>query len=158
MANETKTLSPNLSVDVNELGRLFSRPAATIRFWSTKKGLPQRPDGNYDLKSSIFWLEKYYRTSAKPQVKFESLEQQQIAELLGVTRQTIAAWTRAGMPRNSNSTYDLKRVCRWILEHYQDLAAKLYQERLAGLQNKLCRNVRQLEKFFERENNIFPRS
>ena len=158
MANETKTLSSDLSVDINELGRLFSRSAGTIRFWTKKKDLPQLPSGCYNLKSSIFWLEKYYRASAQPKVKFESLEQQQIAELLGVTRQTIAAWTRAGLPRNSNSTYDLKRVCRWILEHYQGLAAKLYQERLAGLQNKLCRNVRQLEKFFERENNIFPRS
>ena len=158
MANKMTTLSPDCCVDINELGRLFSRSAATIKFWTTKKGLPRRPDGNYDLKSSIFWLEKYYRTSAKPKVKFESLEQQQIAELLGVRRQTIAAWTRAGLPRNSKSTYDLKRVCRWMLEHYQGLAAKIYQERLASLQNKLCRNVRQLEKFFERENNIFPRS
>ena len=158
MANEKTILRTNFYVDVNELGRLFSRSASTIKFWTEKKGLFRQPDGNYNLRSSIFWLEKYYRNSAKPKVKFDSLEQQQVADLLGVTRQTIASWSREGLPQNSNKTYDVKRVCRWILGYYQGLAAKTYQERLTGLQKKLCRNIRQLEKFFERENNIFPRS
>ena len=151
MANETMTLRPDFRVDVNELGRLFSRSAATIKFWTEKKGLVRQPDGSYNLRSSIFWLEKYYRNSAKPEVKFDSLEQQRLADLLGVTRQTLAAWTRAGLPRRSDRLYNIRDACKWLAQQHPKIAERKYQLRLSNIRKKLRRNLAQCERFFNKE-------
>lgn len=106
-----------------------------------EKGLIRQLDGTYNLRSSILWLEKYYRNSAKPIVKFDWLEQQQLVELFGVKRQTIAAWVRSGLLRWANKSDDLRTVTHWMRRYYQDLAAKEYKCRLGAIpktQKKSC--------------------
>lgn len=41
----------------------------------------------------------------------------QLASILGVSTVTVAAWTKAGMPKLAKGRYDLPAVVPWALEH-----------------------------------------
>jgi len=138
----------------SDLLYLFGIGEQVFQRW-VKQGLPCEPDsGRFSLVKVIRWREKCHHTIERQQVKVDGLSQQQLAGLLGVSRQTLSAWGQSGL-KKTNGGYNLKYVCRWMRCYYQGLAAKSYQKRLTNLRKKLCRNVRQLERFFEHENNIF---
>lgn len=48
-------------------------------------------------------------------VDFRKLSQKQIASALGESDRTIRNWTKKGMPRNPDKTYDLPAVIKWML-------------------------------------------
>jgi len=82
----------------------------------------------------------------------DRLTQLQLAELLNVTRQTIAKWGEAGLPRReSDNLYELRAVFTWLRGYYQSRAAKAYRKKLKALRKKISRNVQQIERFLERE-------
>ena len=58
-----------INISASELARLFSRTRSTIDYWTRVKGLPVNESGTYNVKRSILWLERYYKSSAKPKVK-----------------------------------------------------------------------------------------
>jgi hypothetical protein len=75
------------------------------------------------------------------------LSQLQVAALLNVSRQTIFIWSRVGLPRNPDLTYDPAAVVRWLRTFYRAGAQKKYQARLESLRRKFRRNIAQIERF-----------
>ena len=136
----------HLLLSTNELARLFGRSSGAIEFWTKRKGLPRRDDGKYDLKNSLLWLEKYLQ-SKRPVLKTESLDQQQLAAMFGVTRQKIAAWARSGLPRRIDKTYNLQAVCKWLTALHPKIAEGKYQQRLTVIEKKLRLNLAQCQRF-----------
>ena len=76
-----------------------------------------------------------------------SLSQKELIVLLGVSRQSVAVWTRAGMPRGRDGTYSLPDVLRWLRVFYRRGAAAVYEKRLSVMRKKLTRNCRQQLRF-----------
>lgn len=48
-------------------------------------------------------------------MKFEALQQKDIAAAFGTTARTIRTWTAKGMPRNSDGTYSLPSCIEWSI-------------------------------------------
>lgn len=142
------------TVSLSELARLLGKSQGCIWAWYKNKGLPRQPDGMFCLPVVLRWLIQFYENNHKTRVKFNSLTQEQLADLLGVTRQTLTAWGRARLSKNRNGTYDMKQVCHWLRKYYQNIAERKYKGRLKSLQRKLDRNVRQLLRFIKHENSI----
>ena len=140
----------NINVSASELARVFSRTRSTIDYWTKSKGLPVNESGSYNVKKSILWLEAYLRNK-RPAVRIDALEQEHLANLFCVTRQTIASWTRAGLPRRADKAYDLRVVCKWLVSSHSRIAEKKYQKRLSNIRKKLRRNIAQCERFFDKE-------
>lgn len=47
---------------------------------------------------------------------FEHLKQVTLAKAVGVSRNTILQWTKAGMPRNDDKSYSLPECITWLIE------------------------------------------
>lgn len=116
------------NVTMLELSRLFGRSLGAIQAWVKYKNLPSNSDGTFNLKSSICWLEMHYRQSATIKITLTDLTQGQLAELLGVSRQSIFNWGKEGLPRNGDG-YDLKVVLRWLSEFYDKLYKNRYKKK-----------------------------
>ena len=76
-----------------------------------------------------------------------SVNQKELIAMLGFSRQSVATWTRAGLPRHADGTYSVASVMRWLRAYYAANARKKYEARLALMRRKVTRNVRQLERF-----------
>lgn len=118
----------NLSVRPAGLAFLVGRSWGTIQFWTKYKGLPRNGDGTYNLKVALRWIEHHYKDSTAIKISLVSLSQQRLAELLGVSRQTLHDWTEKGLPRNSDGSYDFLVVLRWIPKFYEKLYRNKYHK------------------------------
>jgi len=76
-----------------------------------------------------------------------SLNQRELIVLLGVSRQSVALWSRTGLPRHADGTYSVASVLRWLRAYYAASAEKKYQNRLVGMRKKITRNCRQQLRF-----------
>lgn len=139
-----------LTVNKTDLAWLLHTSVSNIEKWK-KVGLQQKSDGKFLLSDALAWLKERHNIELKNKLTAVSLSQQDLVVLLGVTRQTLTAWGRAGLPKNRNGTYNIKQVCSWLRSHYRQAAQREYHEWLNTVKKKLCRNVRQLEKFIARE-------
>lgn len=144
----------NSDVTLSQLARLLGRtPGAITAFVS--KGLPRKPNGTFHLRTALKWYGRYFENMKIREFIPAKLSQKKLAEILGVHRHSISAWQRdRKFTRNKDGSYDLKRVCQWLRLYYRDIAEREFQKRLAILQKKLCRNVRQLELFFAKDTTI----
>jgi hypothetical protein len=120
-----------------------------------KGGLPgpNEADGRFTLPEVIRWREKLYAAELSKILKPDRLSQKKLAELLGVTRETIAAWGLSGLPRRDDRHYDFSAVCQWLRSYYIAVADKRYERRLSACRRKICRNIRQIERFLSDEKN-----
>jgi hypothetical protein len=66
---------------------------------------------------------------SKP-IDFSRLTQREVAEAFDVTSRTVRYWTQAGLPRNADGTYGLKRACEWWALHR---AGHFYEPTKAGI-------------------------
>jgi len=156
MANETqlldvKSMDPDWfdsEIKASQLARLLGRGSGAIIGW-TAKGLRRNSNGNFNVRQAIHWYSSYIEKQKRQVIIPEKLSQEQIADLLDVARQTVASWSRAGLPQNSNKTYDLKRVCGWLRVYYASSAKREYQDRLETMRKKVARNAAQLQRFLD---------
>lgn len=135
----------------SDLAALFGVSVLKVERWSSQ-GMPQGLDGFYTLSEALRWILKGLRTDLGRKLLQGSLTQKELTIILQVSRQTITEWGRAGLPRRVDGTYSLGVVMRWLKCHYLTSAKKEYEQRLVTLQKKICRNVRQLEKFLAGNN------
>jgi len=140
-----------LTVNKSDLAWLFHTSEATVEKWK-KSGLHQKSDGKFLLSDALAWLKEQHRIELQNKLTAATLDQQQLSKLLGVTRQTVTAWSRAGLLKNRDGGYDLKRVCCWLREYYQRIAERNYQGRLKTIRRKIHKNVKQIEKFLDKDN------
>jgi len=133
----------------SDLIQLFGISRIVLERW-IKAGLPCELDAQFMLTKVLRWRENYFREQARQKVLLSRVTQQDLARLFNVSRQTIVNWGRTGLPRNQDGSYSLQQVVCWLREFYKQIAEREYRSQLAALRKKLCRNVRQLEKFFEK--------
>jgi phage terminase Nu1 subunit (DNA packaging protein) len=132
-----------------DLAYLFGKSSKIIRAW-VRDGMPTNPDGSFNLSAALRWHEQQHEVDCSRSLTADSLTQLDLAELLNVTRQTVTAWSKAGLPRNpKNGSYDFAKVCKWLRTYYAACAERKYQTRIEALRRKVRRNVRQIERFFE---------
>lgn len=117
------------NVTMLELSRLFGRSLGAIQAWAKYKNLPCNPDGTFNLRNSICWLEAHYRQSATIKFALTDLTQCQLAELLGVSRQSVFDWGKEGLPRNGDNSYDLMVVLRWLPKFYDKHYKNRYKKK-----------------------------
>lgn len=97
---------------VRDLCRLTGQTAHQVDYWYRKHAMPKNPiDGTVDLGAFFAWYEKFIvdQHSFDP----NRVRQIELEPFLGVTRQTVAQWTAAGLPRNADGTYSLAAVFKW---------------------------------------------
>jgi len=123
------------NVTESELSRLFGRSRGAIRAWVKYKNLPRNTDGTFNLKSSIHWLSAHYRQSATVKITLSALTQYQLAELLGVSRQSVFDWGKEGLPRNGDNSYDLMVVLCWLPKFYDKHYKNKYKKSGVGKNN-----------------------
>ena len=111
-----------------ELSRLFGRSQGAIWAWAKYNNLLRNPDGTFNLKNSICWLKAHYRQSATIKITLSALTQCQLAELLGVSRQSVFDWGKKGLPRNGDNSYDLMVVLRWLPKFYDKIYRDKYKK------------------------------
>ena len=140
MKNEISRKAPMLlseqNVSPGDLARLIGKSSGAIEHWSKYLGLPCRPDGTFNLRTALYWITNYYEKLRMPPLSLGEVSQEQLAALLGFTRQTVWAWVKEGLPQNENGTFDLRIVLRWIGPHYQRHYQKEFEKRLQELQKK----------------------
>jgi len=135
------------NIATSDLLYLFGIGEQVFEQW-IKQGLPCEPGGRFSLSKVLRWLKERHRTELARALTPDRLSQQQLAALFAVTRQTVTAWGRAGLPRNpKDGNYDLAEVCQWLRSYYAACAERKYQARIKALRRKLTRNVKQLEWF-----------
>lgn len=105
----------NFTVTKSELARLVGRDIGCIDRWTRVGGLPGKENDRFHLRTALSWIERHYKHSLTIHFSLNGLTQQQLAELLGVSRQAIHNWDRLGLPRDDNKLYDLQLVLRWLL-------------------------------------------
>jgi len=137
----------------SDLATLFGRGTPVIRAW-VRAGMPRNHDGSFSLAAVLRWREKQHTAERLSTLAPDRLSQPQLAALFDVTRQSVTAWGRSGLPRNTDGSYNLKEVCQWLRSYYAACAERKYQTSIGTLKRKLARNVRQLERFFFRKNKI----
>ena len=119
-----------------DLARLIGKAPGTPLQWTEHLGLPRRPDGTYNLQTALHWITNYYEKLRMPPLALSEVSQEQLASLLGFSRQTVWQWQKEGLPQNENGTFDLRIALRWIGPHYQRHYQEEYEKRLQELQNK----------------------
>ncbi len=63
MRKEQVTLAERrITLGMSELARLFGRSNGAIDYWTKHKGLPRRPDGQYDVASVFLWWQEYQKS------------------------------------------------------------------------------------------------
>ncbi|OHB77249.1 MAG: hypothetical protein A2Z25_12045 [Planctomycetes bacterium RBG_16_55_9] len=134
------------AVSESDLAWLFHRSPATIRKW-VRAGLARRPDGSFLLADVLAWHEGQHHKEIAGRPDANKLGLQQLAELMGTSRQMIWAWSRAGLPKTSKGTYSLVSVLPWIRSYYEAAAEKRFERRLEAMQKKLSRNLAQCQRF-----------
>ena len=92
-----------LTVNKSDLAWLFHTSEATVEKWK-KSGLQQITEGKFLLSEALSWLKEQHKKEIKNKLMTGTVNQQDLADLLGVSRQTITAWGRAEIPRNANKT------------------------------------------------------
>jgi len=112
------------TVTQSELSRLTGRSFGCIAAWTKYGGLPKTKNGRYHLRTTLVWIENHYREKATIQISLSALDQFQLSDLLGVSRQTINKWVRLGMPWDEKR-FDLQLVCRWMSGRYIDKNKKI---------------------------------
>ena len=126
---------------------LFGVGKKRLEQWKLQ-GLVVRTDGRFSLSKVCRWREARHKIELAARLKTDGLSQNQVAELLGVSRQTLTAWSRYGQPC-AKEGYSLPVVVRWLRCHYLEVAKKEYTKHLATVRKKLRRNIRQVEKFLK---------
>ena len=116
-----------------ELARLIGHDAGYIERLTKFNGLPQTRKGRFHLKTSLRFIENHYRNSAEIKISLASVSQQNLAQLLGVTRQTLHDWAAKGLPRNSDGSYDVSVVLKWLPHYYQQIFLKRKAKKLDKL-------------------------
>ncbi len=129
----------------SDLIRLFGVHQSTLDLWQNQ-GLPVEADGRFLLTRVLRWREQQHRAELTARVQTLTVSQRQLGKLLGVSRQTLAAWTRAGLKRGKQG-YELPAVVRWLQCHCRRTANAEYEKRLAAIRRKLRRNIEQLDRF-----------
>ena len=115
-------------VTESELSRLFGRSLGAIRAWVKYKNLLRGADGTFNLRNSICWLENHYRQEATIKISLSALTQGQLCDLIGMSRQTVFNWGKAGLPRNGDGSYDLMVVLRWLPKFYDGFYREKYKK------------------------------
>lgn len=101
-------------VPVKLLARLCGRTVDQMEYLYRTYQLPKNPDGTVDLGQFMPWFERHIaRTHTFDPGRVKQIE---LEPFLGVTRQTVAAWTKSGMPKNADGTYSLAEVFAWRIE------------------------------------------
>ena len=118
-----------LTISEGDLLMLFGIGKPRLNAW-LKAGLPRRADGRYLLTEVCRWVVKHQRDIEQQKVTLSNVTQQDLISLTGKSRQTIFDWTRAGMPRNPDKSYNLSEVIRWIRNFY-DCVYKVKHQRIA---------------------------
>ena len=134
-----------------DIGYLFGIGEKTVQRWVTS-GLSQNADGSFTLSKTCRWVIAQHKKQLASAATSRVLTQQQLAELFGVSRQTITAWGRAGLPRQKDNLYDLSDICKWLFIYHHEQAKREYRDRLNAINRKLERNTKQLLKFIRTVN------
>jgi len=134
----------------SDLAALFGKGTPTIRAW-VRAGMPRNQDGSFSLPAVLRWRDRQQTKELAKRMVLRFVNQQQLAVLLNVTRGTITAWRRSGLPRNQDGSFSLSAVLCWLRQYYSDIAEKKYQKRLSNIRKKLRRNIAQCERFFDKE-------
>ena len=129
----------------SDLAALLGVSVLKVERW-TAQGLPRGPDGFYTLSQALRWILRGHRIDVERKFLTGRLSQKELVSLLGLSRQAVAVWTRAGLPVGKNG-YSLPRVVHWLHGHYRAAAQKEYECRLEAMRKKLCRNLAQCERF-----------
>ncbi len=132
-------------MNLTDLAWLFHTSPDRIRQW-TRQGLPVNADGSFMLSAVCCWREDRHRTELAWKLTASSLSQKDLVRLLGVSRQAVTVWTRAGLPAGKNG-YSLPAVLCWLRGHYRAAAQKEYKGRLTSIREKLRRNLAQCKRF-----------
>lgn len=99
-----------------QIARIFGVGGGTVTKWAAR-GCPRSATRRYSLAEVAAWL----RGGG---VTLERMRQEQVLQVLGVTRPTIGQWQQRGCPRNEDGSYDLAAVVQWrIAEIEERLAA-----------------------------------
>jgi phage terminase Nu1 subunit (DNA packaging protein) len=135
-------------VSESDIAFLFGRGPSTIRAW-VRAGMPKIEDGTFSLPAVIRWREQQHTAELAEKLSPDRLSPKELVVLLGVSRQSLSSWGRAGL-KPGRSGYSLPAVLQWLRHYYNELAGKKYQKRLRSLRKKLQRNIAQIEKFLSR--------
>jgi len=98
-----------------QVARAFGVSSGAVVKWS-KRGCPRSADKTYILEAVCRWIQS-------GSLDLKRLPQNEMITLMGVTRPTIGAWVKAGLPRNADGTYDAAAALAWQRgRHEADLA------------------------------------
>lgn len=136
----------NLTVTLSDLAWLFHTSPARIRQW-IGQGLPVNPDGSFTVSAVCDWREERHRSDLARKLTANSLRQKDLVRVLGVSRQAVTAWTRAGLPRDRGGAYSLPAVLGWLRRFYAAAGQRKYERSLETIRGKLRRNLAQCERF-----------
>lgn len=120
-AQEKKGLDPK-RVPIRTFCRQMGRTPDQVDYWYRKHAMPKNIDGTVDLAEFVRWFEQY--TIRQHSFDPNHVKQIDLEPYLGVTRQTVAAWTAAGMPKNADGTYSLAQVFNWRIDQLGSGPAK----------------------------------
>ena len=140
-----------LRITKSDLAWLFHTSELQIDRW-IRDGLKPWPDGKFLLSRVLQWRERQHKKQLASAATSRFLTQKQLADLFGVSRQTITAWGRVGLPRQKNNLYDLSDICKWLFIYHHEQAKREYRDRLNAINRKLERNTKQLLKFIRTVN------
>lgn len=132
-----KVLYANISK--GDVFELFGIDKIVLDRW-LEAGLPFELDGRFSLIKTIRWREQYHRDIERRKVDLTRLNQREVIKLLGRTRPTIFAWTKMGMPRNSDCSYDLSKVINWLPGYFDDVYKKKHRK-IARKMGEVIREV-----------------
>ena len=82
------------SIAKTDLFQLFGISENRFRQW-VKQGLPREPDSRFSLFRVIRWREERHEIDS--QLMTHRVNQKELVALLGVSRQAVAVWRRAGL-------------------------------------------------------------
>lgn len=101
-------------------------------------GLPDGQDGRFSLSEICRWLQQSHRELERQIINKDKIDQQQLVELLGKSRQWITFVEKhRGLPRSASGNYSLKKVCRWVMNYYRDMHAKKYKKAVKSIRDKI---------------------
>ena len=118
-----------------------------------KAGLKQKENGLFLLSDVIKFLKDRHKKELQARPDIKSLDQKQVCNFFGISRQTLFQRRRAGLKQNNRKKYNLQNICSFLRTYYRDCASQEFHKRLQTIQKKLSRNFNQSLKFINRARN-----
>ena len=115
------------NVSKTDLAVLFGKSTEEIQRW-TDEGLPCNSNGYYTLSKVLRWREKWFKKEQRQKLILSQVTQRDLIVLTGRSRQTIFEWTKKGLPRNADRSYDLGKVLRWMPGYFNRVYERKYRE------------------------------